>query len=214
MTLHGTFRLPPTQSAGGLCDLQPGIVNTLRNRLEGVKLFIIDEISMVSVKQLYDIDQRLRQIFEIQDAFGGKSLVAVGHLRQLRPIGGQHVFKPPDHIPRGAVVGNYLWEHFRLFELTEIMRQKGELEFCKALNNMAEGTMDDDDIALIKSREISPNNTPPDNAIWLFRTNEECRKYNSEVHARLTSDGAMSTAHDKIQGKSIRIAISTWKILF
>ncbi|XP_035710253.1 uncharacterized protein LOC110853120 [Folsomia candida] len=202
MTLHCTFRLPPTQSAGGLGDLQSGILNTLRIRLEGVKLFIIDEISMVSVKQLYDIDQRLRQIYETAEPFGGKSFVVVGHLRQLPPIGGSYVFKPPTHIPRGAVVGNHLWELFQLYELTEIMRQRGEWEFCKALNNMAEGIMDEDDIALIKSREVTPQNQPPDTGIRLYKTNAECQKYNSEVHSKLASDGAMSTAHDKIQGSA------------
>ncbi|OXA43032.1 ATP-dependent DNA helicase pif1 [Folsomia candida] len=202
MTLHCTFRLPPTQSAGGLGDLQSGILNTLRIRLEGVKLFIIDEISMVSVKQLYDIDQRLRQIYETAEPFGGKSFVVVGHLRQLPPIGGSYVFKPPTHIPRGAVVGNHLWELFQLYELTEIMRQRDEWEFCKALNNMAEGIMDEDDIALIKSREVTPQNQPPDTGIRLYKTNAECQEYNSEVHAKLSSDGAMSTAHDKIQGSA------------
>jgi hypothetical protein len=209
MTLHCTFKLPPNQACGKLCDLDNSALNTLRAKLINVDLFIIDEISMVSNRQLYDIDQRLRQIFSTPKDFGGKSVIVVGHLRQLAPVAGTYVFKPPKHLPLGLCVGNHLWGQFSLFELDEVMRQKGDLAFCKALNNMSEGTMDEDDIKLIKSREVNENNAPPDFAINLFATNEECRVYNASVHQKLKTDGILSVAFDRVQG--IRI---TQQLLF
>jgi DNA replication protein DnaC len=200
MTLHCTFKLPPNQAGGKLCDLDSSALNTLRTKLFHVNLFIIDEISMVSNRQFYDIDQRLRQIFSTTKDFGGKSVIAVGHLRQLAPVAGTYVFKPPKHIPLGLCVGNHLWHKFSLFELDEVMRQKGDLAFCNALNNMAEGTMKDEDIKLIKSREVNENNAPPDFAINLFATNEECRVYNASVHQKLKTDGILSVAFDRVQG--------------
>jgi len=200
MTLHCTFKLPPNQYGGKLAKLDEGVVNSLRLKLLQVKLFIIDEISMVSVKQLYDIDQRLKQIYCSNEDFGGKSVLVVGHLRQLAPIGGSYVFKPPKQFPLEELAGNYLWEKFELFELEEIMRQKGDHSFCKALNNMSEGVMDERDIALIRSKEVAECNLPPKNAIRLFRTNEECRIFNSEIHEQLGTEGVTSTAYDKIQG--------------
>lgn len=200
MTLHCTFKLPPNQYGGRVHNLDDGAVNSLRLKLSRVKVFIIDEISMVSMKQLYDIDQRLRQIFSTTQDFGGKSFIVVGHLRQLPPVAATYVFTDPTHLPNGGLVGNHLWAKFNLFELTEIMRQKGELEFCKALNNMSEGCMDHQDIRLIKSREISRTNQPPECAIHLFPTNTECQEYNDQVHQKLNTDGALSIAFDKVQG--------------
>jgi hypothetical protein len=201
MTLHATFRLPPSQHGGKVADLEQGVLSTLRSKIGGVKLFIIDEISMVSVRQLYDIDQRLRQVFATQEDFGGRSLLFVGHLRQLPPVMGSYAFLPPIHLALGSIVGNHLWEHFNLYELTEIMRQRGEAAFCKALNNMSEGCMDAEDIALIKSREITSTNQPPPNAIHLFATNNDCAVHNAKVHAELKTEGAECVAFDKIQGE-------------
>jgi hypothetical protein len=157
---------------------------------------------MVSVRQLYEIDQRLRQIFCSREDFGNRSIIVVGHLRQLPPVAAKYVFETPSHLPLGEIVGNHLWPKFSLYELDEIMRQQGEFEFCKALNNMAEGCMDPEDITLIRSREISPTNQPPSDAIWMFGTNVECRNYNSKVHniLKLTTEGALATAQDKIEG--------------
>ena len=128
----------------------------------------------------------------------------VGHLRQLPPVAAPYVFKPPRHIPLGECVGNHLWQKFQLFELVEIMRQRGEYDFCKALNNMSQGCMDADDIRLIRSRKITPANCPPTNAIHLFATNKECQEHNTMIHIRLQSEPAaeraLSTAFDKVQG--------------
>lgn len=175
MTIHHTLRLLPNQRKyERLPDLDASTLNSLRQKLGGLKLLIIDEISMVSVRMLFDIDQRLRQITGVDAPFGGIVVIVVGHMRQLAPIAAPYVFDVPGHLPNGAVVGNYLWqENFTFYELTEIMRQRGEAEFCKALNNMSEGKMDDNDIALIKTRETSEIIVPPDEAVWLFKTNAE-----------------------------------------
>jgi hypothetical protein len=204
MTLHCSFKLPPNQAEGKLCDLEDGVVNTIRMKLINTKLFIIDEISMVSVRQFYQIDQRLRQLFSCQKPFGGRSLLVVGHLRQLPPIAGRFVFQEPSHLPMGNLVGNHLWENFRIFELDQIMRQRGDHAFCKALNNMSEGVMDEEDVKLIKSREISSTNQPPEEAIWLFTLNAECGEHNSIVHTKLNTEWAMTVAHDKIEGEKFK----------
>jgi hypothetical protein len=203
MTIHCTFRLPPTQYGGKVCDLEASTINSLRNKLEKVELFIIDEVSMLSNRQLYDIDARLRQVYCTTQDFGNKSVLFVGDFNQLAPIGGSYVFKPPSHLPLGDCVGNYLWDKFHLFELVEIMRQRGDLEFCKALNNMAIGQMDEEDIKMMKSREINPSISTPLEAIHIFRTNAECDIYNSEIHELLNTESSVSLAHDMVQGINV-----------
>lgn len=201
MTLHTAFKLPPNQSPGHAEQLSDAEINTLRMQLEAVWLFIIDEVSMVSVRHFYDINSRLQQIFNSTKPFGGRSVIVVGDLRQLPPIPPVWVFENPSHLNNGTSIGNYLWKLFSLWELTEIMRQKGDYEFCKALNNMAEGCMDEDDVALIRSREISSANEPPMEAIRLFKFNEDCTRFNNEIHAKLQTEGVQAVAYDRIQGK-------------
>ena len=154
MTIHCLFRLPPTQSSAKLCDLDESSASTLRVLFANTKLLIIDEISMVSSRQVFEINQRLQQIFRSKEDFGGLSVLVAGHFRQLPPVAAKHVFQPPPFFPLADLVGNYLWGKFSIFELDQIMRQQGEYQFCKALNNMAEGIMDSDDVALIRSRDF------------------------------------------------------------
>ncbi len=90
---------------------------------------------------------------------------------------------------------------FSFYELDEIMRQRGEWEFCRALNNMAEGSMTQKDIDLLKSRQICPLLEPPREAIWLFPYNKECREHNSKVHSLLLTEGSLSEAWDKVVGE-------------
>lgn len=194
MTLHTTYRLPPTQS-DQMIELDENSANGLRLKLAGLKLIIIDEISMVSLRHLKLIDFRLRQIFGTRDIFGGISVLVVGHLRQLTPIGGASPFQRQNGIP------NHLWESFYLFEQDEIMRQKGDVALCNALNNMSECQMTHSDIQLFKSREICTRLQPPIGAIWLFKTNAQCEEYNAMVHSRMNSEGFLSTALDRPEGR-------------
>ncbi|KAK3930116.1 ATP-dependent DNA helicase pfh1, partial [Frankliniella fusca] len=58
------FRENPNMTLG------PDELNTLRTQLAHVRLFIIDEVSMVGRETFAQIDSRLRQIFNSQEPFG------------------------------------------------------------------------------------------------------------------------------------------------
>lgn len=147
------------------------------------------------------IDQRLRELFDKRKEFGGKSIV-VGHLRQLKPIGGEYVFHAPNTCPNSIFISrNPIWELFSDYELDEILRQQGDWGFTKALNNMAEGCMDANDVKLIKSRlKLNVDLEPPSSAIWLFYSNIECKAHNSTIHERLNTNFVVSLALDKVTG--------------
>jgi hypothetical protein len=155
---------------------------------------------MMSVQQLYQLNERLKQIFQTDQHFGGKSIIVVGHFRQLPPVGGGFVFKIPSFLSLGHIHGNYLWENFQLFELVEIMRQKGDAAFCEALNNMAEGVMTPEDIKLIKSREVTLTIQPDISTIRLYRTNSDCQEFNTQFHDTLPGEVVISKALDRVQG--------------
>lgn len=227
MTCHNAFNLPASQNRNAFADLPESKANELRFRYRNVQLFIIDEISMIGSRMLEWIDNRLRQLFDQNSFFGGKSVILVGHLRQLPPIpGGESnlIFKTPIGTRMASVFScssqvqggdpafssesqdamgytrSDRWSIFKFFELDEIMRQRDEYLFIKALNNMSEGTMDDDDVALIRSREISDFLKPPDEAFRLFRLNDDCQKYNNEIYNKLNTEWIMSTAIDDVEG--------------
>lgn len=76
-TLHQAFGLPFSQFDG----IMPRLTEINRNRLacefQDLNLIIIDEISMTSREQLFQIDDRLRQIFKTSANFGGKYEIKV-----------------------------------------------------------------------------------------------------------------------------------------
>src|SRR5438105_14256397 len=100
-------------------------------------------------------------------------------LRQLRPVCAKYVFE----MFNGAIAsisGNPLWEEMDSYELTEVMRQKDDKEFAEALNCLSKGELTSDDVSFFKSREINVAGSPPENTIWLFKTNKQVEHKNSE----------------------------------
>ncbi|XP_031637004.1 uncharacterized protein LOC116349612 [Contarinia nasturtii] len=204
-TLHTAFALPINQFGGDLPTLSNNIANTIRAQLVHLKLMIIDEISMVGSKILHWIHQRLVQIFGKNEPFGGISVIVVGDLHQLPPVGDQKVFKPfrnPNNNRIGSLLGpvSVLWENFEYFELSQVMRQKDDINFVNALNHLVIGQMTANDIQLIKSREVTDQNVPTD-AIRLFWSNADVNFYNVKRIEQMTGDLIKHRALDNICGK-------------
>lgn len=123
------------------------------------------------------------QITGRNQPFGGISELVVGDLHQLPPVGDRKVFKPlknPNNNAIGALLGpvSELWENFKYFELTEVMRQKDDADFVNALNNLVIGRMTNANVNLIRTRETNARDVPSD-AIRLYHSNEEVDKYNA-----------------------------------
>ena len=87
LTLHSAFSLPVNQFSGEMPDLNANVCNTLRTRLIQLKLLIIDEVSMVGSKMLKQLNERLMQIMDSNQHFGGVSIICVGDFHQLKPVG-------------------------------------------------------------------------------------------------------------------------------
>ena len=67
----------------------------ITKQLEFAEAVIVDEMSMVSVDNLYNLHRRLMEIFESKDEFGGRALMLVGDLLQLPPVRARAIFKKP-----------------------------------------------------------------------------------------------------------------------
>lgn len=155
MTAHSAFNL----TIAGETDtkLKSESLNTLRVKLSKLKFIIIDEISMLGAATFEKIDSRLRQVFQTNQPFGGRSIIVLGDFQQLRPVRDSYVFST---INKGInqLVGNILWKNFQLFELDEVMRQKDDLVFAKALSRLAKGTLTHEDIKMFESRVFIDKN--------------------------------------------------------
>lgn len=214
-TLHTAFALPVNQFGGDLTTLSNDIANTNRSQLVNLQIIIIDEISMTGAKVLHWVNQRLIQITGRNEPFGGISVIVVGDLHQLPPVGDQKVFKPfgnPNNNPIGKLLDpvSILWKNFQYFELTQVMRQKDDINFVNALNHLVIGQMTEADVELIKSRQTAEKDIPT-TAVRLYKTNAEVDSYNMMRIKDTPGDLIMSQARDSIIGK-ISKAMRTQKL--
>ena len=78
-----------------LLNLDVDKLDKCRKNLENVEVVIVDEFSMVSADNLYNLDKRLREIFMPYELFGGRSVLLVGDIMQLPPVNGTPIYKRP-----------------------------------------------------------------------------------------------------------------------
>lgn len=200
-TNHQAFGLPFNQFNGAMPRLSESTRNRLAKEFQDVDLIIMDEVSMTSMEHLFQIDERLKQIFKSRQDFGGRSILVVGDFNQMEPVMAKWIFDEPTK-GNNVIAGNQLWKKFRLFELTECMRQKHDIPFAEALNRLAIGRCNDKDIALFKSREIQNNGlVPPSSSIRLKYSNSDVSCYNQKVLDSLCTEGIISFANDRVQGR-------------
>ena len=86
-TIHSLLSLPiPLGSS--LTDLSPVALASLQERLRGLQLLVVDEMSMIGRKMLGAMDERLRQVFPARrgEWFGGVSVALMGDFGQLPPV--------------------------------------------------------------------------------------------------------------------------------
>ncbi len=149
-----------------------------RLSLKDLKLVIVDEISMVGNTSLLHIHQRLKEIFGCSSAklFAGISVIAVGDLYQLPPIKKKAVF---DNFKIEAHNLCHPWIDDKMFELTEIMRQKNDKAFTELLNRVRTASHTEDDIKVLQSRSVTPSDPNyPSDALHIWAENSPANEHN------------------------------------
>ncbi|NOT72257.1 MAG: AAA family ATPase [Hyphomicrobium sp.] len=151
-TIHSFFGFPPRLIQAD--DIRRSRNGRLMRKLE---FLVIDEVSMVRSDLMWAIDQSLRvNRGRPREPFGGVRLLMFGDLHQLPPVvqegevaahledahGGPFFFSVPS-LRDGA--GTY-----RL-ELEQVFRQTDN-DLIDVLNAIREGSVDQDDLALLNSR--------------------------------------------------------------
>ena len=142
----------------------------VKSRLEGVDYIFLDEVSMLSCRDLYLISARLARVMNSLDTpFGGLNMIFAGDFAQLPPVIGQEhsslysrtVGKNITSLhDQEASIGKALWHQVTtVVILRQNMRQLSQTEddakFREALSNMRYKACTPADIAFLKTRVSS-----------------------------------------------------------
>ena len=181
-TIHAAFHVPANQSLVNYTKLSWDNLNTYRSKYYNLKWIICDEISMVSNYMLKFIHLRLQEIKSNNLMFGGINIIAVGDLYQLKPVMGQFVFE--DYKSNYGPLASNLWtENFKIYELTQIMRQKDDKTFAELLNRLRTGHQTQEDIKLLKNTKITNKYLKNKNSIpHFYPTLEQVSLHNKKKH--------------------------------
>ncbi|EAQ87096.1 hypothetical protein CHGG_03715 [Chaetomium globosum CBS 148.51] len=126
-TLHSLLRLPVGIVA--FEPLSPPDVAAAQARLQSLKYLVIDEETMISLKTMGFIDNRLRHIFpRSNEPFGGFSILLMGDFYQLPPVRGKPLYSPAQLVEPLEITGRNAYQALnQTIELTVAQRQREEV---------------------------------------------------------------------------------------
>ena len=178
-------------------------LNTFRIKYKHLKVVIIDEISMVGKKTFDFIDTRLQQLTGIRAPFGGLSVIAVGDFYQLKPVGDRLVFLDLKEDAK-ALAPNSWKDHFKIYELVDIMRQKDDLKFAQLLNRLRLNVLTEEDKDDLRKRVVDRNSSEyPRDAVHLFAEKEGMYKHNENIMNGIEGEEVDIPCHDTVASANI-----------
>ena len=153
-TKHTALGIPVGHFGTKLPPLLDQMKCSLRNHLSDLKVIIIDDISMASNKLLFYVHLRLNEIFGSanNDTFTGITVIVVGDLLQLPPVGGFPVYASYKNNSQNF---DLLWRHFKVFGLAEVMSQRGDDSLIHLLNNVRIARPRTKNLTLLQSKTFS-----------------------------------------------------------
>ncbi|ABY65833.1 helicase 2 [Orgyia leucostigma nucleopolyhedrovirus] len=141
---------------------------------------IIDEISMIPAQMLDKIDTKLKYSSgATSEPFGGVGVVVFGDLYQLPPVDKNVTTKP--------VYEANVWPSFKLFELTENMRQSEAL-FIDNLNSLRTGNTSCVDFFSTLTLKQPPTVENQLNSTCLVSTHNEANIINANCYESIAAD--------------------------
>ena len=142
-------------------------LSQIKSKLVGIQYIFLDEVSMLSCRDMYLISAKLARILNNPDTpFGGMNMIFAGDFAQLPPaIGGEHASLYSRTVGRNATslydqqaaIGKALWHQVTtVVLLRQNMRQRNksdeDAQFREALSNMRYKACTPEDITFLRSR--------------------------------------------------------------
>ena len=155
---------------------------------------------MVSRTLFYQINLQLIEIFGVNKPFGGQSVIVCGHVYQLPPVNLPAIYSQLDlrKVTVKDINGLELWYLFKMAELTEVIRQRGDTRLIEMLNKIGVEDVDDVVESLLKSRlAVQKEVSYPTEALHLFAENTPADEQNKFMINELNSECVLIKAIDK-----------------
>jgi len=196
-TLHSLFKIPIIEN-GIIPDTMIMPDKRELMRLSSVSALIIDEISMVRADTLDYIDRVLKLFRNNTLPFGGIQVIMIGDFCQLPPV----VFGlAKKELAAAGYASEFAFDSFvfnemdmKIYELTEVLRQKDDLYFMEILNAARFGTLNE---AMVRDLNALVGNARA-KAITLTATNKQADEINTNEMRRLPSK--IVTYHARVDG--------------
>jgi hypothetical protein len=187
-------------------------IRKVRERLKGVEYIFIDEVSMVSCKNMYQISARLaKALGEPNEPFGGMNMIFAGDFAQLPPVGGQPLFAPEWSVSsvrhskmsvsdQKNTIGKIIWKQVDTVVIlkTNMRMQEmsvADIKYRKALENMCYAACTPDDLAFLRTRVVGLKNGQPSFDDPNFRSVPVITAWNSQKD-KLNQLGSARFAND------------------
>ena len=101
--------------------------------------------------------------------FAGLAILAVSDFFPEPPVGGRAVYA---EYKNNCQNFNSLWKLFKMFELSEVIRQRGDSQVIDLLNNLRTANLNSHSINLIQTRIIQPEDTScPKDVLHIYAEN-------------------------------------------
>lgn len=169
----------------------PGNTATFSMLLRGVRMLIIDEISMVRADLFEMMNQICQKALGNSKTFGGIPVVVVGDMFQLPPIvsddavmdylkaeyGGIYFFN--SHVIQKEM------QHVKLFELKHSYRQANDPDFVKILDAFRLPLSPEEKVQVMNAINSRVTDSLPQDAIYVASSNEEVRQVNTKKLSEL-----------------------------
>ena len=159
-------------------------------------------------KRTFDfIDTRLQQLTGIRAPFGGLSVIAVGNFYQLKPVGDRLVFLVLNEGAK-ALAPNSWKDHFQIYKLVAIMRQKDDLKFAQLLNRLRLNVLTEEDKGDLWTRVVDRNSSHgeyPRDAVHLFAEKEGMYTHNKNIMNGINGEEVDIPCHDTVASANISL---------
>lgn len=183
------------QSKSSLSEIE---IQRLGVDIPGIKLYVLDEISLVRASDLDDISSRLSAGTQVKKPFGGKHTILAGDFYQIKTTGDGIIDINLDKSKRSAIRGQEIFTsmtHCVLLKTNE--RAKGNVSAMKLasfLEHARTGEVSHDDVALINTRVVKSlddaiKKTDP-RAIYITSTHAKIADINKHFQKVMVANGS------------------------
>ena len=166
-------------------NLTDAVADTFGRKLKGVRMLIIDEISMVRCDLFEMMNQICQKALGNSSPFGDIPVVLVGDMFQLPPVVSDDAVLEYLKHEYGCIYffGSHIIQkelaNIKMFELTKSYRQANDPSFASLLDSFRRPILPEAKVKLMNAINSRVTEDLPSDAVYVASSNEEVRTVNA-----------------------------------